>query len=33
MGKAIAYTVPLLPRLSHYTRDARYRIGNNPVKM
>ena len=32
MGKAIGYTVPLLPRLSRYVRDARYQIDNNLVE-
>ena len=32
MGKAIGYTVPLMPRLSRYVRDARYQIDNNLVE-
>ena len=32
MGKAIAYTFSLLPRLSIYVTDGRYRIDDNPIE-
>ncbi|MCW4001522.1 MAG: IS66 family transposase [Candidatus Bathyarchaeota archaeon] len=32
MGKAISYTLPLLPRLSRYVNDGRFRIDNNLVE-
>lgn len=32
MGKAIAYAYSLLPRLSIYVTDGRYRIDDNPVE-
>lgn len=32
IGKAIGYTLPLLPRLSRYVNDGRFRIDNNLVE-
>ena len=32
MGKAISYTLPLLPRLSRYVNDGRFQIDNNLVE-
>lgn len=32
IGKAIKYTLPLLPRLSRYVNDGRFRIDNNLVE-
>lgn len=32
IGKAIGYTLPLLPRLSRYVNDGRFRIDNNGVE-
>jgi len=32
MGKAIAYTYSLLPRLSLYVTDGRYNIDDNPIE-
>ena len=32
MGKAIAYTYSLLPRLAIYVTDGRYMIDNNPIE-
>lgn len=32
VGKAISYTLPLLPRLSRYVNDGRFRIDNNLVE-
>ena len=31
IGKAISYTLPLLPRLSRYVNDGRFCIDNNIV--
>ena len=32
IGKAIGYTLPLLPRLGRYVNDGRFRIDNNLVE-
>ena len=32
LGKAVNYTFAMLPRLTRYVTDARYRIDNNPVE-
>ena len=32
IGKAISYTLPLLPRLSRYVNDGRFCIDNNLVE-